>query len=492
MTHRSLPDRTEVLRARLRPKLGYVGALVRGWDRAIALLAALNFVLVVFNTTYIHWRATYLDRVPQLVSFYDPIRSISAHPTTLRYLASVDRLRDALDRGENLRDPAIEQRLENLRAQSEQLVLENPFAISDRMQEHGKLDRRLRDRLYLQSSREAWQTFWTANYLEQETPEAALAWFDAQLRPLLAANFTREIQPNGDFLDYFWRIDISFMWIFAVDILLRAIHITRTREELNFFDALLRRWYDLLLICPVYRWLRIVPTLARLQQANLVDFRRAVAQITHAPAAQLANRVSSFALLQIVDRTKEDIRAGKPIDAFIAPQDNYVRIGAADKVDRTIDLALQLALVRILPRLEPDITSLLKHNLEGTVQESGLYRSVANIPGMQGMPSEAIAGFATTLAQATCQGLADAYQDEDGRVLFETFSENFKEALRDELRDERVRAELEQAMVEILEEIELNYIKGVSEQDPEETLSEVDRIMMAEAPTASSVELAGE
>jgi len=451
------------------------------------VLAAINFVLVIFNTTYVHWRATYLDRVPQLVSFYDPIRSISAHPTTQRYLASVDRLAEALDRGTDLRDSEIDRRLADLREQSDRLVLENPFAISDRMQEYGKLDRRLRDRLDSPSSRAAWQTFWTVDYLDRETPDAALAWFDAQIRPLLAANFTREIQPDGNFLDYFWRIDASFIIIFAIDILLRAVHNTRTREELNFFDAILRRWYDLLLLSPMYRWLRIVPTLTRLQQAELLDLRRPLAQITHAPAAQAANRLSSFVLLQIVDRTKADIREGKPIDAFIAPQDNYVRIGAADKVDRTIDLALQLALVRILPRLEPDVTRLLQHNLEGTVQESSLYRSLASIPGIQGMPSEAISGVANTLAQATCQGLAEAYQDEDGRLLFETFSENFKQALRDELSNSEVRASLERAMVEILEEIELNYIKGVSQQDPEETLSEVDRIMMAEAAANASI-----
>jgi hypothetical protein len=480
MTSRSPNPLLQLLRFGFRSRLEYAQAIATGWNRALAILAVINVVLVGFNATYIHWRSSYLAQIPELVAFYDPVRGISAHPDTQRYLGTVDRLQEVLDAGADLRSPEISERLADLRSQSQQIIIENPFAISGQTEAYGKLQQQIRDRLNQQSSRVAWDEFWSAAYLEQETPDRAFTFFDSKLRPLLAANFTREIGADGGFVDQFSWIDTSFIALFAIDLLLQALYSARNTPDVSLIDALLRRWYDLFLVLPLYRWLRVIPMTVRLQHAGLLDLRRVIAQITYVPAAQLADRLSSFVLVRLINQVKEDIEEGKLVGAIVNPQANYVRVGAADKVERAIDITLQLALVRILPQLQPDVAGLLRYNLHGSIGDSALYRSLSGIPGIAAMPQDAIDSLANTLAQATCQGLAEAYQDEDGRVLFEEFSDNFKRVLRDELRDELVQQDLEQALVEILEEIKLNYVKGVPDRDPEETLSEADRLLMAE------------
>jgi hypothetical protein len=65
---------------------------VSKWAKFSALIALINLILVVFNTSYIPLRNFYVRQFPLVVSVYDPIKGIQPHPVTQNYLRTVDEL----------------------------------------------------------------------------------------------------------------------------------------------------------------------------------------------------------------------------------------------------------------------------------------------------------------------------------------------------------------------------------------------------------------
>ena len=95
--------------------------------------------------------------------------------------------------------------------------------------------------------------------LVQQLPDEDAQW-QQQVLPLVATSYWRSIDENGRPTDHFWRFDLLlFQSVFALDILLRVLRLRRRFPALSWRDALLRRWIDLPLLLPFWRWLRLVP-----------------------------------------------------------------------------------------------------------------------------------------------------------------------------------------------------------------------------------------
>ena len=70
--------------------------------------------------------------------------------------------------------------------------------------------------------------------------------------------------------------------MFGAEFLARTFYLTRRYRDRNLKwpDAMLWRWYDVLLLIPVWQWLRIIPVAIRLDQANLIKLDRIRDQAT--------------------------------------------------------------------------------------------------------------------------------------------------------------------------------------------------------------------
>jgi hypothetical protein len=58
-------------------------------ERTLAILALLNFGLVLFDLSYIPWRNLYFRYLNPVTKIYDPIKGIEPHRETAQYLATV-------------------------------------------------------------------------------------------------------------------------------------------------------------------------------------------------------------------------------------------------------------------------------------------------------------------------------------------------------------------------------------------------------------------
>ncbi len=443
------------------------------WHQLMAVLMLVNLALVGFNLSYVTLRGLYLRYTPALVQFYDPVLGIESQPLTQNYLHTVDQLTDSVAQT-GLESAPTQALLTDLRSQSHLLISENPYLVSNQMPVFAKLKRRLRGYMDTSSAEEAFARFWQADYLAQTGWEPAIGFFQARIQPLLARNFYREINEMGQYVDEFWRIDSIFMVIFGVELLGRTYGNSRRRPGVNWGDAIARQWYELPLLLPLWRWLRIIPTAVKLHHSGLFNVQRLLAQITHEPAAYLSDRVSKFVLVRFVNQTQQNVQTGDLGGLWQPPQDG----SATDsKFDRLTDRMIQLAIYQALPTVKPDLQELLHHSLKGALAGNELYSGLKQIPGLNAMPSDALDGLSTYLAEATCDVLAESYADEEGRVIIEQLSQNFRAALGQGLQNKETSAEVRQLLNDLLEEFKYKYIQQAEYQDPETILEEADQLL---------------
>lgn len=445
----------------------------RCWSQGITLVIVFNLVLVLFNLTYVPLRQLYLQYLPQVVQVYDPIKGIEPHPVTQSYLATMGQLRSQIAES-GLTSATTQDTLAKLREYSVTLVDENPFLASGQITSFARLKRRMRRFTGAESAQLAFNQFWRADYLMQIGWPLANQFLQQEIAPLLQQNYFRETLPTGQYIDNFWRIDLFFIGIFGAELLLRTLAISRVREEVSWGDALARRWYELPLLLPFWRWLRLLPAAVRLHRTRLLNVEKLMGQITHEPAAYLADRVSKYVMVRLINQTQTSVRDGTLMATW--NPDSHTRIGDPDKLDRLSDRLLQLILLRVMPTIKPNLEELLRHSMQGALTRSQLYDGLRQLPGFATLPTEALDGVADYLAQATCDVLADSYTDQEGRMLLDHLSRDFRQALAAELREDANAAELQTLLFDLLEELKVNYVQRSEQYDPEATLQEVDEL----------------
>lgn len=443
------------------------------WKKSIALIALINLILILGNLSYLPLRDIYLRHIPLLVKAYDPVRGIEPHSDTEAYLQTVGRLRQSI-RLEGLDTATSKQLLSSLRQQSISLIEENPFALN-KLGTFAKLKYRMEYRLQTRSAKKAFIQFWSQEYLSNRDTAVEIAFFADKIEPLLQTNYYRRIDANGLYVDNFWRIDIFFVIFFGIEYLSRTFWVAKNRDDLNWWDAMLRSWYDILMLIPLWRWLRILPVTIRIHKSGLFDLERILAQITHEPAAYLSHRASMFLIVRLLNQSQEAITSGAIADFLLATSEG-VKVGETDKINTIVDRLIGLTILKVLPQVQPDLEDLLRYSLKGALKESDVYQTIKAIPGIANLPQEAIEQLADYLAQAAYDVLINSYTDTQGKIMFDRLSDNFSRTLKEQLQDKATQTGIQVLLSDLLEEWKINYVQTSHQRNSEATLAEAEKL----------------
>ena len=443
------------------------------WSQLVALIALIDLILVLFNFSYLPLRDIYLSNAPLLVKIYDPVKGIEPHPDTETYLATSDRLQEQIPRT-GLTTSTLEL-LAFLRQQSIFLIEENPFLAANKLGTFAKLKHRMEYRLQTRSAKEAFNRFWSLQYLSNTDTANELAFFNNKIAPLLKVNYYRRIDANGMNIDRFWQIDIFFIVFFAIEYLSRTFWLAKNRVDLSWWNALLRYWYDALMLIPIWQWLRILPVTVRLHKSGLFNLEGILAQITHEPAAYISQRASMFIIVRLLNQSQEAIANGTIAEVLLS-SNKEVTVGEADKIDRIVDRLISLTVYRVLPEVQPDLENLLRYSLKAALEESDLYQAVRGIPGFANIPQETIEQLADYLAQTTYEVLINSYTDAEGKIIFNRLSKNFSNTLKQQIQNKTTQSEIQVLLADLLEEWKLKYVKNSHQRSAEQTLAEAEQI----------------
>ncbi|NJL80618.1 MAG: hypothetical protein HC874_06945 [Richelia sp. SL_2_1] len=449
----------------------------RWFERLIAILAVINLCLVFFDLTYIHWRDFYFQVLPNVTQIYDPIKGIEPHPETQNYLYKVTELEEQVLQT-SLNSPQVKNRLSELRFLSHRMIEENPFDVANKSGTLAKIKNEIRLHTNQQSARDAFNVFWSQTYLSEMGWQSEINLFNSQVKPLINSNYYRDINRFGKFINHFWLIDLPFVIIFALEFLARTFYIGRRNPDLNWLEAMLRRWYDLLLLLPQFRWLRVIPVTIRLYQSNLINLEPLRSQLNHDFAVSFAEEITEMVGIQMIDQMQDAIRQGDLARWLFHPETRkpYVQVNQTNEVKAIVTRLADVSIYDVLPQIQPDIEALMHHGIVKTLNESPIYQQIQNIPGLNNLPNQLVENLARDLSQSASNNLIKSMSDPVAANLTSNIISSFGDVLEIELQKKHHLEEFQSLLIDMLEEIKINYVKGINYSGVEKIVEEANQI----------------
>lgn len=438
----------------------------------MAIIALVNFCLVLFDLSYIPWR-DYLQEIPRLTQLYDPIKGIKPHRETQRYLNTVNQLEVQLR--QTVQSPQIENLLGELRLLSDEMIEDNPFAVANKSGVLEKVKNQIRDRVHIKSSHQAFARFWSQAYLAESGWQPEIAFFNTQVRPLIQTNYYRSLGTNSKFIDYFWLIDLPFVTLFGLEFLIRTFYISRHQARLSWLEAMLRQWYDLFLLLPVWRWLRAIPVTLRLYQAGLLNLDPVRAQISHEFVANFAEELTQIVGVRMINQMQNSIQRGDVARWLLYPDRAYLQVNQTDEVSAIAARLLKISVYDVLPQVQPDIEDLIHHTLTSTLNQSPAYQQLQGLPGFS-FPTQLSEKLAKDLSHTAYNNLTHALEDPERVAIAVRLVKNFRNGLDRELRKQHNLQAIESLLIDMLEEVKINYVKGIAEEGVDKVLQETDQL----------------
>ncbi|NJM97593.1 MAG: hypothetical protein HC800_10920 [Phormidesmis sp. RL_2_1] len=442
------------------------------FERLMAAVALVNLSLVLFDLSYIRFRDTYLKVLPEPTVWYgNRFKGIEPERATTQYLALVDDLKQQLASDTTTANRQAQKLLEQLRAQSADLIDEDPFAGANKSGTLERIKNLMRDRIQNDnnSAKESFQTFWSEAYLQENTLASELAFFDAQIRPLMATNYYRGIDESGRPINLFWQIDMGFMALFAAEFLARTYVLSRRHPNTGWLDAMLWRIYDIPLFLGIWRWLRIIPVTLRLHQARWVNLEPVRNRLSRALVSQFAVELTEIVLLRVIDQAQRLVLESDISRWFMTITDrDYVDINGVNEVQTLTKHLSDVVVYQVLPKIKPEVDALLQHSVMGALQQAPAYQGLRIMPGFDTLSAQISRQVVAELSQSLNEILQNIFADEQGAALTRQLITSFSDNLRVELQSAQTLQEVRMLINDLLEEIKINYVEGIATEDLEQ------------------------
>ncbi|MBM5800640.1 MAG: hypothetical protein FJ077_07335 [Cyanobacteria bacterium K_DeepCast_35m_m2_023] len=488
-------------------------ALGLGWDRFVAIWASLNLLWVAFDLSYVPMRSFWLQRqlypipgvplvvplrvLPDITPWVDPLKGIEPHRETQAYLQQFRTLERAMAHASPGQPLRADQQLLLQRqvALTQGLIDSNPFLASGHTGTLEKLKNRLRQRADQDSAKQAAARLLSPRWLETRSWQQEQRFWRQQILPLIETNYWRSVDEHGQPTNHVWRLDLLlFQSVFALDIVLRVIRLRRRLPGLSWRDAILRRWIDVPLLLPFWRWLRLVPVLERLQTSGLINIEPLRAVISRAVVALLALELFEVLALQLLDGSQSLIRSRDwPSRIRALRSHQSVNSGKDGELVALVRIWAPLLLSQVLPRLAPELQGLLSYSLRQSLEGAMLpppLRQLQPLLQLEGELSRHLASGMTRnlleLSRSTGQqlGRTDAAQLE----LLQRSIDRFWEELAAALDNVPVLNQTQELLTALLETVKGTYIKQISRSGVDSLIEELDLLMAAQAGADQSSE----
>jgi len=455
------------------------------FERLMAVLALGNLSLVLFDISYVPGRDFYFRQLPVLTQIYDPFKGITPHRETQKYLETLEELKNQVVQT-GLPSPQVAAKLQEINNLSANMIDEDPFRVASKSGTLEKIKDRMRDRTPnpQQSAKRSFKTFWSPEYLSKQGWQQEITWFDAKIKPLIATNYYRAIGENGEFTDNFWQIDLPFIAIFAIEFLARTYFISRRHRSVTWRAAMLWRWYDIFLLLPFWRLLRILPVTIRIHQAKMPDLQPIRTQISRGFVANFAQELTEVVVIQLINQMQQSITTGELArQLFQSQKQRYLDINNINEIEAIATHLVQITVYKVLPQLQPDLEALLRYNIELFLKQSPLYQGWKQVPGLGNLPAQLAEQLVAELSKLVTLGPQDAYEafkiaseDPVGTKLSSQLVQHFGQALGAELQQQQTWQEIQILLCDFLEEFKINYIQRLSEEDFEKILEQAKEL----------------
>jgi len=489
--------------------------LMRQWERFVALWAALNLLLVIFDSTYVPLRTFWLQRnlypipsvplavpltvLPDITPWVDPIKGIEPHRETSAYLRQFAQLDQALGAVSSTTAPAglspAQRALLARQLQATvQMIDTNPFQASGATGTLEKIKARLRRRADRDSAKQAAEMLLSPDWLARHGWAEERRFWQTQVLPLVATNYWRSIDENGRPTDHFWRYDLLlFQSVFAFDILLRVLRMRRRLPGLGWREAFLRRWIDLPLLLPFWRWLRLAPVLERLQTSGLISIEPLRAVVSRGVVALLAVELFEVLALQLLEGLQQLVRSRRWPARIRGLRSHQTVVNHEQReVVELVRIWAPLLLVQVAPRLAPELEGVLGHALQQSLQSTVVpppLRQLQPLLGMEkGLSRQLAGGVVDSLLDLTrSTGNRLGRRDDEQLELLQRFVDRFWEELAAALESGPALQRSQDLICALLEEVKRTYVGQINRAGVGGLIEQLDQLIVGTERAAAAL-----
>ncbi len=316
-----------------------------------------------------------------------------------------------------------------------------------------------------QSSKAAFNIFWSRQHLETYLWEQELDFFAENIQFLMYSFYFRNLDTNGKFVDRFWLVDLPWMTIFWIEFLLRILVIIR-RRNLTLLGAIKQRWYDVFLLQPWLPGLRIITAFIRLQKVKLPNMEQLYTGIRLKLISSFAKEITQVVVGGGIDKLQNNISKGSLKRAIFEskskPDKVYVENKDSGKIQEIINRLFQVTACQVLPEIHGDLEDFLHYQVEKSMQQLSIYRGLQKIPFIRRLPDKIVNNLVTQISSTITTGPQKVYQAPPDAVsikLRQQLVEHFSSKLVSELQEKQTFDEIEILIIDLLEEVKNNYVK---------------------------------
>jgi hypothetical protein len=481
----------------------------------VALWAALNLLLVIFDSTYVPLRTFWLQRnlypipsvplavpltvLPDITPWVDPIKGIEPHRETSAYLRQFAQLDQALGAVSSTTAPAglspAQRALLARQLQATvQMIDTNPFQASGATGTLEKIKARLRRRADRDSAKQAAEMLLSPDWLARHGWAEERRFWQTQVLPLVATNYWRSIDENGRPTDHFWRYDLLlFQSVFAFDILLRVLRMRRRLPGLGWREAFLRRWIDLPLLLPFWRWLRLAPVLERLQTSGLISIEPLRAVVSRGVVALLAVELFEVLALQLLEGLQQLVRSRRWPARIRGLRSHQTVVNHEQReVVELVRIWAPLLLVQVAPRLAPELEGVLGHALQQSLQSTVVpppLRQLQPLLGMEkGLSRQLAGGVVDSLLDLTrSTGNRLGRRDDEQLELLQRFVDRFWEELAAALESGPALQRSQDLICALLEEVKRTYVGQINRAGVGGLIEQLDQLIVGTERAAAAL-----
>jgi hypothetical protein len=423
----------------------------------MAIIASIGFIISMFDLTYIPCRDFYLRNLPAVIEQYDRFKGIEPHRETERYLNAVEQLKLTVNQT-GLASAQTQSWLQELDILSVSLIQNNPFQVAEKTGNLEKIKNQVRDRVQNQSAKGSFKTFWSQDYLTKAGWDKEIRFYEQRIKPLIVTNYHRRLDESGNYVDLFWQIDSIFIGIFAIEFIGRSYYICRHNRNLSWLQAIVRRWYDLILLLPFARFLRLIPVVIRWHQSQLVNLGGIQSELNRLFVGQIVNELTDAVIVQILQQTQESVKEGQIARIVVGYlKQPYIDLNNVNEVEVLFELILEVLVYRVIPKIQPDLEAIFRHLFQKALSESPAYRNLKMLPGIGELPAQAIDKVVTEVSASIYTALTKVLEDPDTGKLSRRLAEHLTQSLGDEIQRGQTVIKIESLVYDLLEEIKVTY-----------------------------------
>ena len=426
----------------------------------MAIIASIGLIVAIFDFTYLSWRAFYFRNIPAIVRAYDPVKGVEPNRETERYLNAVAQLKLTVTQT-GLASAQTQSWLQELDTLSVSLIQNNPFQVAGKTGNLEKIKNEVRDRVQNPSAKGAFQTFWSQKYLIKAGWDKEIQFYERKIKPLIVTNYYRRLDESGDYVDNFWQIDIVFIGIFTIELIGRVFYLCRHNRRLSWQQAIVRRWYDLILILPFAQLLRVIPVIIRWHQAKLINLDLVKTELNRLFVGQIATELTETVVIEVLEQTQSALRTGQIVRVVRGYLNTpHVDLNNINEIEVLIEIILEIVIYRVIPKIQPDLEAIFRHLFQKALLESPAYRNLKMLPGIGELPAQAIDRAVKEISTSIYTALTKVMEDPDSSKLSRRLAENLTKSIGDELQRGQTIVKVESLLYDLIEEIKVTYGKN--------------------------------